>query len=327
MSSAILTPGSPIHTSLEGLVLAYPKLLRLHREPDFVVRAIPPAQARVAVISGSGSGHEPLPVGYVGPGMLDAACPGRIFTSPSPIQLVAATRAVAQHPGVVYVVKNYAGGVMTAEMALDLLQEDDIPARTVLVNDDVSISDPSQRRGLGAAVLASKIAGAAAQAGLPLDQVADLAQRMVDRSRSLGVATDACSLEASGIREPLPPGSVEWGVGIHGEPGQIRPMPADPVTLLEEMAATLCADLQPRPGEPLLFMLSNLGGTSQAEIFWVFRHLYHILQAMGLSIARHLVGTYITCLGRGGWIVTLARMDDRLLELWDAPVQTPVLRW
>ncbi len=327
MSGVALAPGRSITASLEGMVLAYPDLLRFHRDPDYVAWAVPPTKEKVAVISGSGSGHEPLPVGYVGPGMLDAACPGRVFTSPSPVQLVAATRAVARDAGAVYVVKNYAGGVMTAEMALDLLGDEAIPVRTVLVNDDVAIPDPTRRRGLGAAVLASKIAGAAAQAGLPLDQVADLAERMVQNARSLGVATDACTLARAGIREPLPPGTVEWGVGIHGEPGEIRPLPEDPVLLLEEMAETLRADLEPRSGEPLLLMLSSLGGTAQAELYWAFRHLHRTFQAMGLSIARHLVGTFITCLGRGGWIATLARMDGQLLELWDAPVHTPVFHW
>ncbi len=328
MQKLINEPADAVVESLEGLQLAYPHLLRVSFSPHYVARVDAPVRGKVSVISGSGSGHEPLNVGYVGRGMLDAACPGAIFTSPTPDQYLAATRAVEGGAGVLYIVKNYMGGVLNTEMALELAREEGYDVASVLVKDDVAVEAAHNRRGMGAAVLVEKIAGAAAEAGRPLAEVTRLAQRASDQARSMGVALSSCTVPSVGRPTfDLPADQMELGVGIHGEPGRLRLPLAKADTVVEMLAEAILKDMAVRPGTSVLAMVSGLGATPQHELFIVFRRLHAFLQAHGLVVARCLVGNYVTSLDMAGCMVTLLQLDPELIALWDAPVHTPALTW
>ena len=328
MQKLINDPANVAKESLRGLQLAHPQLLRVHFDPPVVIRADAPVAGKVAVISGSGSGHEPLNVGYVGRGMLDAACPGEVFTSPTPDQYLAATRAVASNAGALYVVKNYTGGVFNTDMAMEMAQEEGFKIAAVLVNDDVAVERVDNRRGMGAAVLAEKIAGAAAEAGQNLDAVTAIAQRVVQQSRSMGVALTSCTPPAVG--RPtffLPPHQMELGVGIHGEAGRRR-LPLEKAdAIVDILASTILYDLDLRPGSEVLAFVSGLGATPQQELYIVFRHLHELLTHAGFIVARQLVGNYVTSLDMAGCTITILKLDDELKTLWDAPVRTPALNW
>jgi dihydroxyacetone kinase-like protein len=328
MQKLINDPADAALESLQGLQLAYPELLRVAYDPNFVMRADAPVMGKVAVISGSGSGHEPLNVGYVGRGMLDAACPGPIFTSPTPDQYLAATRAVYGGAGVVYIIKNYAGGVLNTEMALELARAEGYTVDSVLVNDDVAVDQTANRRGMGAAVLVEKIAGAAAEAGRPLAAVVALARRVIAQARSMGVALSSCTLPSVGRPTfHLPVHQIEVGVGIHGEPGRQRAPLSSADHIVDLMVEPILRDLALRPGDSVLAMVSGLGGTPQQELYIVFRRLHQVLSRSGLRIERRLVGNYVTSLDMAGCMVTLLRLDAELIEYWDAPVRTPALCW
>ena len=326
MHSFVNKPGDPITRSLRGMAACYPDLLRVHFDPDYVVRAQPARAGKVAVITGSGSGHEPLPCGYVGLGMLDAACPGPIFTSPTPDQLLAATRAVEQGAGVVYIVKNYAGAVFNSEICVEDLSRDGICARKVLVNDDVAIPEVENRRGLGAAPLVIRIAGAAAEEGRTLDEVVAVSRRAVENARSMGFATNIETLPRSIHALPLDDHTVELGVGIHGEPG-LEQRVEGIVEIVDRLMQPIVDDLPYRAGEEVLLLVSGLGGTPPLELFLFYQHIHEFLQQRQIVVKRSLVGNYLTSLGRGGCTVTLLRLDDELLRLWDAPVHTPAFHW
>lgn len=328
MQKLINNPADAVTESLQGLEFAHSNLLRVSYEPRFVYRSDAPVRNKVAIVSGSGSGHEPLNIGYVGPGMLDAACPGDIFTSPTPDQYVAATRAVHGGAGILYVVKNHTGGVLSMEMANEMAAEEGITVGSVLVNDDVAVDDVSNRRGLGAAIFVEKIAGAAAESGRPLSEVLAVARRTSDQSRSMGVALTSCIMP--GVGRPtfrLPENQVEIGVGIHGERGRQRV----PITNADEIVGLLMQpiidDLRLRPNERVLVLVSGLGGTPQQELYIVYRHVHKLLEAQGIVVAQQLIGNYITSLDMAGCAVTLLRVDDELLDLWNAPVHTPALWW
>jgi dihydroxyacetone kinase-like protein len=328
MQKLINDPADAVMESLQGLQLIYPHLLHVQFDPPVVLRRDAPTPNKVAVISGSGSGHEPLNIGYVGRGMLDAACPGAIFTSPTPDQYLAATRAVYGGAGALYVVKNYMGGVLNTEMAVELAQAEGFDVATVLVNDDVAVEQAHNRRGMGAAVLVEKIAGAAAEAGRSLPEVVTLAHRVVRQSRSMGVALSSCTSPSVGHPTfDLPARHMEVGVGIHGEPGRRR-VPLDAAdAVVELLVEAILDDLEVRPGDEVLALVSGLGATPQQELYIVYRHLHHVLQAAGLQVARQLVGNYVTSLDMAGCMVTLLRLDDELKTYWDAPVRTPALCW
>lgn len=328
MQKLINNPADAVVESLQGLEFAHGNLLRVSYEPRFVYRADAPVRNKVAVVSGSGSGHEPLNIGYVGSGMLDAACPGDIFTSPTPDQYVAATRAVHGGEGILYVVKNHTGGVLSMQMAEEMAAEEDIVVDTVLVNDDVAVDEVSNRRGLGAAIFVEKIAGAAAESGRPLSEVVAVARRTSDESRSMGVALTSCIMP--GVGRPtfrLPENQVEIGVGIHGERGRQRM----PITNADEIVGLLMEliidDLRLRPKERVLVLVSGLGGTPQQELYIVYRHVHKLLTELGIIVAQQLIGNYITSLDMAGCAVTLLRLDEELLTLWNAPVHTPALWW
>lgn len=328
MQKLINDPADAVLESLHGLQLAHPQFLRVHLDPLVVVRADAPIAGKVAIISGSGSGHEPLNVGYVGRGMLDAACPGAIFTSPTPDQYLAAIRVVHGGAGVLFVVKNYMGGVLNTEIAVELAREEGFNIATVLVNDDVAVEKVSNRRGVGAAVLVEKIAGAAAEAGLSLEAVTAIAHRVNEQARSMGVALSSCTTPNLGSPTfYLPPHHMEVGVGIHGEPGRERVPLAQADTIVELLVEAIRVDLTLRPGDEVLALVSGLGATPQQELYIVFHHLHQILTASGLVVARQLVGNYVTSLDMAGCMVTLLRLDPDLKAFWDAPVHTPALNW
>jgi dihydroxyacetone kinase-like protein len=328
MQKLINDPADAALESLRGLQLAHPQLLRVHFDPPVVLRADAPVAGKVAVISGSGSGHEPLNVGYVGKGMLDAACAGAIFTSPTPDQYLAAMRAVDGGVGALFVVKNYMGGVLNTEIAVEMGREEGFQIATVLVNDDVAVERVANRRGMGAAVLAEKIAGAAAEVGKPLATVAALAKRVVQNARSMGVALTSCTSPTVG--RPtfiLPPHHMELGVGIHGEAGRKR-LPLERAdAIVGKLTAAILDDLDLRPGDEVLALVSGLGATPQQELYIVFRSLHRLLTDAGFVVARQLVGNYVTSLDMAGCSVTVLKLDHEVKKLWDAPVRTPALYW
>ena len=320
-------PGSAITQSLRGMALCHPDIIQVHFNPDFVERVAPAHAGKVAVISGSGSGHEPLPIGYVGPGMLDAACPGHVFTSPTPMQLLAAVHSVDQGTGVLFIVKNYPGGVLNTELTIEMALEEGIDARSVLVNDDVSIPVVANRRGLGAAALACKIAGAAAESGYTLDAVVDVTRRAIAASRSMGVGTNVNTLPRNGSGVKLADDTIELGVGIHGEPGQVRSVSKGMPEIADLLVEPVLDDLPYAADDRVLLLISGMGGTPPLELYLFSEAMHELLAAHQIRVERQLVGNYLTSLGRGGYTFTLMKLDDELLDLWDAPVHTPALHW
>jgi len=283
-------------------------------------------------VSGGGSGHEPLHGGFVGLGMLDAACAGEVFTSPVPDQMLAATKLVDGGAGVLHVVKNYTGDVMNFEMSAELAAaETGARVVSVVTNDDVAVQDSTWtagRRGVGATVLLEKIAGAAAEQGRSLDEVAEVAHAVNAASRSMGLALTSCTLPAVGHPSfELGDDEMELGVGIHGEPGRERVPLAPAKDVAAMLLEPVLADLPFRSGDGVVCFVNGLGGTPLIELYVMFNEVATILAGHGVQIARSLVGSYITSLDMAGTSVTLLRVDDDLLSLWDAPVRTPALRW
>lgn len=328
MQKLINRPIDTVAESLQGLEFAHKKILRVSHKLRFVYRADAPIRNKVAIVSGSGSGHEPLNVGYVGRGMLDAACLGDVFTSPTPMQYLAATEMVHGGVGVLYVVKNHTGGVLNMEIAMEMAAEKGIEIQTVLINDDVAVDNAANRRGLGAAIFVEKIAGAAAERGYTLAQVQAVAQRSSTQCRSMGVALTSCVLPNVGRPTfDLPANEMEIGVGIHGERGRQRIPRAPADQVVEMLLEPIMADLDVRTGDHMLVLVSGLGGTPQQELYIVYRHLHEMLTLRGVTIEQQLIGNYITSLEMAGCAVTLMRVDSELLDLWNAPVHTPTLWW
>jgi len=322
---------SVVREELQGLAAAHPDLVRVHADPNFVVRADAPVQGKVALVSGGGSGHEPMHGGFVGVGMLDAACPGEVFTSPTPDQMEAATKAVDGGAGVVHIVKNYTGDVMNFEMAAELCRSAGTDVESVLVDDDVAVQDSlytAGRRGVGATVLMEKIAGAAAEQRRPLKEVADICRKVNDNGRSMGMALTSCTVPAAGKPTfELGDDEMEIGIGIHGEPGRER-MKVRPVhEVVELMSTPIVEDLPFKSGDHVLAFVNSMGGTPLIELYIVFNELVGFLEDRGISVSRNLIGPYITSLEMQGCSITLLRLDDELTALWDAPVNTPALRW
>jgi dihydroxyacetone kinase-like protein len=331
MKKLINDPQDVMRESLEGLAAAHSDILKVSFDPTYVVRADAPVKGKVGIISGGGSGHEPLHGGFVGKGMLDAACPGQVFTSPSPDQMEAATRAVDGGAGVLHIVKNYTGDVMNFEMAAELCQAGGTQVESVVINDDVAVQDSlytAGRRGVGATVLAEKISGAGAARGYDLARVAALARKVNDNSRSMGVALTSCTVPAAGKPTfELGEGDIEMGVGIHGEPGRKRVPHRPAKDLVAHMTEAILSDLQTRAGGRVIAMVSGMGGTPLIELYLVYRDLEQFLSGRQIGVARRLVGNYITSLDMAGCAITLLQADDELLSLWDDPVLTPALRW
>jgi dihydroxyacetone kinase-like protein len=331
MKKLINKPDDVVKEALAGMLAAHSDLIRVDFEQQIIVRKGAPVQGKVGVISGGGSGHEPMHGGFVGFGMLDAACPGAVFTSPVPDQMLAATKAVNGGAGVLHVVKNYTGDVLNFEMAAELAEVDGIDVESVVTNDDVAVQDSlytAGRRGVGVTVLLEKIVGAFAETGAPLAQVAALARKVNNQGRSMGMALTSCIVPAAGKPTfDLGDDEMEIGIGIHGEPGRrrVKLAPADDIT--EMLATPVIEDLGLKAGESVLAMVNGMGGTPLIELYIVFNALNHILQGKQVTIARSLVGNYITSLEMAGCSITLVRLDDELTRYWDAPVHTPAMRW
>jgi dihydroxyacetone kinase-like protein len=331
MRKLLNDPADVVRESLAGLALAHADILRVDADAQIVVRAGAPRTGKVALVSGGGSGHEPLHGGFVGLGMLDAACPGEVFTSPVPEQMLAATKAVDGGAGVVHLVKNYTGDVMNFKLAAEDAADEGIGVESVLIDDDVAVQDSlytAGRRGVGATVLAEKIAGAAAERGDDLAAVAGLARRVNERARSFGFALSSCTPPAAG--KPifdLPAGEMEVGIGIHGEPGRRREPLGTARDIAEEMVEACVSDLAPASGAAVLPFVNGMGGTPQIELYLLYAEVERALRARGLEPARRLVGSYITSLEMAGASLTLLELDDELTALWDAPVHTAALRW
>ncbi|MGA8117636.1 MAG: dihydroxyacetone kinase subunit DhaK [Actinocatenispora sp.] len=327
-------PEAVVAEALEGMALLHPELLTLATDPTYVVRADGVPQGHVALVSGGGSGHEPMHVGFVGPGMLSAACPGEVFTSPTSDQVEAAARAADTGGGVLLIVKNYSGDVMNFEMAAELLDADGVETGTVLVADDVAVEDStytSGRRGVGATVLVEKICGAAAEQGADLATVVELGRRVCARSRSLGFALSGGTVPATGRPGfELADDEIEFGVGIHGEPGRER-RPMEPVDALVERALAAVLDDFPADllaGEPsVLLFVNSLGSASPIECAIAARAAVRDLSDRNIRVTRNLVGQYMTSLDMLGLSLTVLVLDDELTRLWDAPVRTAALRW
>jgi dihydroxyacetone kinase-like protein len=330
MKKFINDPADIVKESLAGLAAAHPDLVRVDFENQIVVRKDAPT-GKVAIISGGGSGHEPMHGGFVGAGMLDAACPGEVFTSPVPDQMLAATKAVDGGAGVVHIVKNYTGDVMNFKLAAEMAEDEEIKVESVLTNDDVAVEDSlytAGRRGVGVTVLAEKIAGAKADAGGSLSEVAAIARKVNENGRSFGVAFTSAWTPAS----PTPTFEIgademEFGVGIHGEPGRRREKVKPVSEIVAEMAEAILGDLDAPSGSNVLAFVNGLGGTPTIELYVIYNELTKQLEQHGLTATRSLVGDYITSLEMAGASITLLKLDDELTNLWDAPVHTPALRW
>ncbi len=330
MKKLINRPEAVVDEALEALIAAHPGELRL-AAPRVVVRAAAPVAGKVGLVSGGGSGHEPLHAGFVGPGMLDAACPGEVFTSPVPTQILAGTRAVDGGAGVLHIVKNYTGDVMNFELAAELAAAEGLEVRSVLVADDVAVENSTWtagRRGVGGTLFVEKIAGAAAEAGLALDAVHALATRVADASRSMGLALNGCTVPAVGRPGfELAEGEMELGIGIHGEPGRQRV----PLATADEAARMLLEpvldELPSEPGAPLLVLVNGMGATPLIELHIVYRAAAAIIRERGFAIGRSLVGSFVTSLDMTGCSVSVLALDEELARWWDAPVRTPALRW
>ncbi|AMB38911.1 dihydroxyacetone kinase subunit DhaK [[Arthrobacter] sp. ATCC 21022] len=331
MKKLINDPRAVVDESVEGFGMAHADLVDVHPDPKFVVRKGAPVKGKVALVSGGGSGHEPLHAGFVGLGMLDAAVPGAVFTSPTPDQIIPATTAVDSGAGVVHIVKNYTGDVLNFETAAEMAQAEGVAVRSVLVNDDVAVEDSlytAGRRGVGGTVLVEKIAGAAAERGDDLDAVAAIAERVVANVRTMGVALSGCTVPHAGTPSfELADDEIEIGIGIHGEPcrHKIAMEPADAIT--DRLLEPVLEDLSIASGDKVLLFVNGMGGTPLSELYIVYRRAAQVLAERGATVERSLVGNYVTSLEMQGCSVSVLRLDDELTTLWDAPVHTAALRW
>ena len=330
MKKLINAPDAVVDEALAGMVAAHGDLLRVI-DPNVVVRADAPRQGKVGVISGGGSGHEPMHGGFVGLGMLDAACPGAVFTSPVPDQMLAATKAVDGGAGVLHIVKNYTGDIMNFELAAELAQAEGIEVTSVVIADDVAVTDSlytAGRRGVGGTVLAEKIVGAAAEEGQDLAAVTALCQRVQDNVRSMGMALTSCTVPAAGKPTfEIGDDEMEIGIGIHGEPGRERRKLAGADEITEALMGPILDDLPFSSGDRALAFVNGMGGTPLIELYVVYNKVAQMCRDRGVTIERNLVGSYITSLEMAGCSITLLKLDDEMTRLWDAPVHTAALRW
>ena len=327
MKKLINAPDSVLAESLAGFAAAHADIVSLGAENKFVRRRdLKPG--KVALISGGGSGHEPLHAGFVGRGMLDAACPGQVFTSPTPDQMVAAVEAVETGNGCLFIVKNYEGDVMNFQMAADLASKD---IATVVTDDDVAVEKSTWstgRRGVAGTVIVEKIVGAAAEQGASLSRLKTLGEQVNRQTRSLGVALTSCIVPAAGKPTfTLGEDEMEFGVGIHGEPGRRRIKLSGADTIADEMVNAIVKDLDPSPGAEALLLVNGFGGTPAMELYLMVNSALRVLREKGVRVSRYLTGNYVTSLEMAGCSITVSLLDDALRNLWDAPVHTAALRW
>jgi dihydroxyacetone kinase-like protein len=331
MKKLINDPGDVVAEALLGMAAAHPEL-RVDHQHKIIYRAGGPVPGKVGVISGGGSGHEPMHGGFVGPGMLDAAIAGEVFTSPVPDQILAATTGVDSGAGVLQIVKNYTGDVMNFEMAAEMAAADSgNQVVAVVTDDDVAVKDSlytAGRRGVGVTVLLEKIVGAAAEQGRPLAEVADLARKVNAQGRSMGMALTSGTVPAAGKPTfDLPDHEMEIGIGIHGEPGRRRLPLAPAHEVAQLLIEPILADLDFAAAPGVIAFVNGMGGTPLLELYLMYGEVAAILEKAGVTVVRSLVGPYITSLDMAGCSLTLLAVDDDLVRLWDAPVNTPGLRW
>ena len=326
MKKLINSVDTALEESLQGFAKAHADLIEFNPQPRYITRK-QPASEKVALVSGGGAGHEPLHSGFVGQGMLDAACPGQIFTSPSPDQMLMAAQQMENGRGVLFIVKNYAGDVMNFEIAAEML---DCPHDTVLVTDDVSLAKDhaTGRRGVAGTLVVEKIVGAAAEAGASLAECKQLGDKVVAATASMGVALSSCTVPAIG--EPtfdLNEDQMEVGVGIHGERGRETVAMTSASEIVQQLCQTIMADLALTTGQSVLLHINGFGASPLMELYLVYELAQHYLTEQGIEVSRSLVGNYTTSLDMAGCSVTVTVLDQELLAWWDAPVNTPALRW
>jgi phosphoenolpyruvate---glycerone phosphotransferase subunit DhaK len=331
MKKFVNDPQRFVPEMLEGLALANPDTLRYVPEYNLIMRADIPRADKVSIVQGSGSGHEPAHVMVVGRGMLDAACPGDIFAAPPMDYVYETAKLVASPRGVLLLVNNYTGDRMSFDMAREMVESEGIRVATLMIDDDVAVKDSlytAGRRGVGGTVLAEKIVGAAAEAGADLEAVTTLCQRVQDNVRSMGMALTSCTVPAAGKPTfDIGDDEMEIGIGIHGEPGRRREKLAPADEIVEMLAGPILDERIYGDGDQVLAFVNGMGGTPLIELYIVYRKLAEILSGRGIRIARNLVGSYITSLEMAGTSITLLKLDDELIRLWDAPVHTAALRW
>jgi phosphoenolpyruvate---glycerone phosphotransferase subunit DhaK len=355
MKKLINNPEDFVRESLEGMAAAHADLIKINFEPTYLCRVDAPRQGKVAIISGGGSGHEPMHTGFVGMGMLDAACPGEVFSSPTPDQMLAAAKAVDGGAGILYIVKNYSGDVMNFEMATELAYAEGIRVLNILIDDDVAVKDSlytQGRRGVGTTILAEKICGAAAERGYDLQQVADLCRRVNSNGRSMGIGLSSCTVPMRMLPTfELGANEMEVGIGIHGEPGRKRMDLKSANEIASMLALSILEDgvykrtvrewdadkgkwfdwelvnQSLKKGDRILAFVNGMGGTTISELYIVYRKLAEICANRGIQIVRNLIGSYVTSLEMQGCSITLLKLDDEMIELWDAPVKTPSWCW
>ncbi len=331
MKKLINAPDDVVTDALHGIEAAHPDRFKVSYDPALIVRIDAPVQGKVGLISGGGSGHEPMHGGFVGPGMLDAAAPGEVFTSPTPDQMAAATKAVDGGAGVIHIVKNYTGDVMNFEMAAELTGAEGVEVETVLTNDDVAVQDSlytAGRRGVGITVILEKICGGAADDGKSLQEVAELGRRVNANGRSMGMALSPCITPAAGTPSfELADDEVEIGIGIHGEPGRFREKIGPASQVAERLMTPIVEDLPFSSGDRVLVFMNGMGGTPLIELYLMYGEVAKLAQQHGLKIERNLIGNYITSLEMQGCSITLLKLDDEMIKYWDAPVNTPGMRW
>jgi phosphoenolpyruvate---glycerone phosphotransferase subunit DhaK len=331
MKKLINSPQEVVHEALEGMEAAHGDRLRIHYDPNYIVRKDAPVKGKVGLLSGGGSGHEPMHGGYVGKGMLDAACPGAVFTSPTPDQMFEASKAVDGGAGILHIVKNYTGDVMNFDLAADLLKAEGIDVQSVLTDDDVAVENSlytAGRRGVGLTVIMEKLLGAAAEQKATLAEIKALGDRIRNNGRSMGMALTACTVPHAGKPSfDLPDEEMEVGIGIHGEPGRRRVKIASADEITEMLMEPILSDLPFKKDDDILLFVNGMGGTPLIELYIIYRKAAQIAKQYGLNVVRNLVGSYITSLEMAGTSITMLRMDNQLCKLWDAPVDTPALRW
>jgi len=327
MKKLINGAGTVLEESLDGFAAAHADILLVGPERKFVRRrTLKPG--KVGLISGGGSGHEPLHAGFVGHGMLDAACPGQVFTSPTPDQMIEAAEAVDTGAGVLFIVKNYEGDVMNFTMAAEMAGRE---VASVVTNDDVAVEKSTYttgRRGVAGTLIVEKMVGAAAESGMPLAALKALGDEINRRTRSMGVALSPCTVPAAGRPNfTLADDEMEMGVGIHGEPGRRRVKLASADAIAEELVGAILKDLAPKPGSEVLLLVNGFGATPLIELYLMVNSARRILDGAGIKAVRFLTGSYVTSLDMAGVSITVSALDDQVEELWDAPVHTAALRW
>ena len=331
LKKLINTPETEVKDAMAGMAAAHADLIRVEYDPNVIIRKDAPRKGKVGLVSGGGSGHEPMHGGYVGLGMLDAACPGAVFTSPTPDQMARATAAVDGGAGVLHIVKNYTGDIMNFEMAAELARGEGAKVNAVIPNDDVAVQDSlytAGRRGVGVTVLLEKIVGASAEAGADLESLTALAKRVNANGRSMGMALTSCIVPAAGkVTFEIADDEMELGIGIHGEPGRERTKLKSADEIAEILTSTIVKDLPYKRGDEVLAFVNGMGGTPLIELYVIFNAVHRYLTGEGIKVTRSLVGNYITSLEMAGCSVTLLKLDAETTKLWDAPVHTPSLRW